>query len=272
MLTLAIASVIVVSSTRGASYADAIVQYSAGAGFATDWNTGRGITNPASALGMPSVQTVDPDPVWGGTFPVTPFSPAYLGSQVVSLGTNGSLTVRFDAPVRNAPGHLHGLDFIIYGNAGFMDVDWPNGMTDESASLLGHNTGSSRVSVSVDGLNFFQLNPALAPSVDRWYPTDGQGMFGLPVDPALIPSTFANRTLAQIRSLYGGSAGGAAFDLAWAVDGGGQPVSLDSARFVRIEILDGVAEIDGLVAVPEPGLWTVLGFAGILALACKRRR
>lgn len=270
--TLTAVSMVLTQTSSASPFADAVVDYNPGTGFATDWVSGAGITNASAALGMPSVQTVDPDPFWGGTFPVTPFSPAYLANQVVSIGTNGSLTVRFNTPILNTPGNPFGLDFIIYGNSGFMDVDWPNGLADDSGTLLGHNRGNSRVSVSADGSTYYSLQSSLAPMVDVLFPTDGQGTFGLPVNPALTGASFANLSLAQIRALYAGSAGGAGYDLGWAVDGGGQPVSLGSVQYVRVEVLNGVAEIDGFAVVPEPATWTLLGLAGAAGLGWRRRR
>jgi hypothetical protein len=78
-------------------------------------------------------------------------------------------------------------------------------------------------------------------------------------------------TLAQIRALYQGSAGGTGFDLSWARDAAGQAVNLPSVNFVRIEVLDGHAEIDGLAVVPEPASWILLG-AGLLLCAGARKR
>ena len=48
-------------------------------------------------------------------------------------------------------------------------------------------------------------------------------------------------------------------DLAWARDASGNAVAMDSANFVRLEVLSGKAEVDGLAAVPEPGGFAVIG-------------
>ena len=61
--------------------------------------------------------------------------------------------------------------------------------------------------------------------------------------------------MAGIRTLYNGSAGGAGFDLAWARDGGGAAVNLDSINYVKIEVLSGNAEVDGLAVVACPWKW-----------------
>ena len=56
----------------------------------------------------------------------------------------------------------------------------------------------------------------------------------------------AEAGLAKLKELYGGSAGGTGFDLDWATDADGEPVSLGQAQFVRLEVLSGRAEIDAL--------------------------
>ena len=68
-----------------------------------------------------------------------------------------------------------------------------------------------------------------------------------------------------------GSGGGASYDISWAQDGLGQSVSLSSVEFVRIEVLGGNAEIDGLVAVPEPTMVS-LALLGAGALMVARRK
>src|SRR2546426_8446231 len=93
------------SLTARAQYAEAVVSYVPGAGFAA------GFTNPAAALGEPSRVTPG---MFGG--PVDPFDPPYLSRQLVSIGTGGSVTVKFIQPVLNHPLNRFGIDFIIFGN------------------------------------------------------------------------------------------------------------------------------------------------------------
>lgn len=261
LLALAAAGLFVSSCSHGAAFADAVVNYQPGTGAAD------GYGDPTAALGAPSQVTPGE---FGGS--VDPFNAPYLASQLVSLGTNGSLTVHFDTPIVNDPGHPYGVDFIIHGSTAFIDNDWPNGHTDGSGSTFGGNPGHARVSVSTDGTTFYQLNPSLAPVVDGLFPTDGQGTFGLPVNPALTQADFANLTLAQVRTLYSGSAGGTGYDLAWAQDGEGQSVSLGGVQYVRIDVLDGRSEIDAIVSVPEPSVWALAGTALGLGLLWRKRR
>src|ERR1041384_6667568 len=92
---LASASIILPCLTQAADYADSVVGYNPGVGVATDF-TGHAYTNTAAALGQPSRVTP-------GTFggPVDPFNPPYLARQLVSVGSGGSLTVKFSQPVLN---------------------------------------------------------------------------------------------------------------------------------------------------------------------------
>lgn len=244
---LALASVVLVLNAR-AQFADAVADYQPGSGFTP------GYTNPAVALGEPSRVTPG---MFGG--PVTPFNPAYLPSQVVSIGAGGSLTVQFDKPVHDHPRNRFGVDFIIFGNPGFIitndfnfdTFDWV-GTPATDGSLFGANDGETRVSVSRDGVNFYTLDPAKAPTVDGTLPTDGGGDFTVPADPSLTAADFAGLTEDQIRALYYGSGGGTGYDLSTAQDANGNRVHLAFIRFVRIEVLSGKADVDGVSAVFNP--------------------
>lgn len=247
-------------SVASAQYADSVATYNSGSGFAP------GYTDPTSALGEPSRVTPG---MYGG--PVDPFSPAYLSSQLVSIGIGGSLTLQFNSPIHQDAGHPYGIDFIVFGSAGFTIVNGDytgGGVTD--GSLFSNGQGVTRVSVSADGHTFFTLNPALTPAVDSLFPADGSGNFFQAVNPALTSASFNNLDLAGIRSLYAGSGGGAGFDLAWAQDSSGHSVNLDSVNYVRFEVLSDKIEIDGVTVVPEPSV-AALGLAGAL-VACYRRQ
>ena len=224
------------------NHAAAVVDYLPGSGAAN------GYQRPESALGEPSRVTPGE---FGG--PVDPFSAPWQSGQIVSVGTGGSLTVRFDYPVLDLAGNPYGLDFLVFGSAAFLITNGDfsgGGITD--GSLFGAASGPTRVAVSQDGLRFFTLDPDLAPTVDGFFPTDGSGDFSRPVAPSLGLSDFDGRSLDGIRSLYAGSAGGSGFDIGWARDSDGNPVVLDSVQFVRVDVLGDRAEIDGFSAVPEP--------------------
>jgi hypothetical protein len=244
---LALASVLLTLQAR-AQFADAVTEYNAGAGYVP------GYTNAAAALGEPSRVTPG---LYGG--PVTPFNPAYLSSQLVSIGEGGSLTVKFDKAVHNHPRNRFEIDLIIFGNPGFIitnDFDFNTfnwvGTPATDGSLFGSGEGQSVVSVSQDGVNFYPLNPAIAPAVDGPLPTDGAGDFTVPADPTLSPADFAGLTEDQIRALYYGSAGGSGYDLATAQDASGNRVHLQWINYVRIEVVSGKVDVDGVSAVFNP--------------------
>ncbi len=232
----ALAGLLAVSWSARAQFATSVVSYNSGTGFAANF------TNPAVALGKPAATTS-----------VTPLAPAFSSSQLVSLGTNGSLTLQFNPPIVHFPSNPYGLDFQVYGNSFFINTG--GGVT--SGLIGGNNPGGTRVEVSADGSNWFTLNPALTPTVDSYYPTDGPGDPGIPVNPALTASDFNGKNLAGIRSLYAGSAGGGGFNLAWAQDTNGNPIDLSIARFVRLDVLTNKSEVDAVSEVRP----TLPGFA-----------
>jgi len=240
---LDLASAVAVSNSF-AQYADYVVAYTAGAGVSASF------TNPVTALGEPARVT------GASGAAVTPFNPPFRSDQIVSIGAGGSLTLHLGQPIENDPGHAYGIDFLIFGNSGFVITNGNfsgGGITD--GSLFGHNTGATRVSVSADGTNFYVLNPALAPTVDRLFPTDGSGNFLTPVDPRLSGANFAGASLASIRALYAASGGGSGFDLAWAQDTNGQDVVLSTASFVRIDVLSGKSEVDAVTVLPRQTIY-----------------
>jgi hypothetical protein len=246
LATLALSSLFV--SPVLAQYADGVVSYNPGAGYI------RGFTNASVALGEPSRVTSG---LFGG--PVDPFDPPYLPAQLVSMGAGGSLTVSFSRPILNHPRNRFGVDFVVFGNAGFVitndfDVNTFNfvGTPATDSSLFGANPGVTRVSASRDGVTFYELKSPYSQAVDGLLPTDGLGDFHTPADPALIGADFAGQTLDGIRALYLGSAGGTGYDLSWAVNTNGQPVKLETANYIRIEVLSGKSEIDGIAAVFVP--------------------
>lgn len=242
-LALAAASLGLIITAHGGSFADAVVSYQPGVGFAPRF------TNPEAALGEPS--RVNP---FGDE--VDPFNPPYGTNQIVSIGAGGHLVVRFHTPILNHPNNPGGLDFTIFGNTGFIitndfdleTFDWI-GAPATDGSLFGESTGDTRVSVSRDGVNFYVLNPVFTPRVDSFPPTDGAGDFRIPVAPDLTTADFAGVTLDDLRALYRGSGGGASYDMAWALDARGNGVFLPEINFIRVDVLSGRAELDAFAAV-----------------------
>lgn len=261
-VSLGAALVLATAPLAWGQFATEVVSYSPGTGFATEFGTGAGYTNTAAALGEPSRVTPGD---FGG--PVDPFSPPYLASQLLSVGQGGAVTFRFDVPLRNDPMNPWGLDFLVFGGAGLViaNGDFSGGGISDG-SLFGGGDAVTRVSVSLDGSTFYRLDPGLAPSVESGFPTDGQGDFTRPVDSAWRLTDLAGLTLGGIRSRYAGSGGGTAYDLSWARDAGGAPVNLAGASLVRVEVLSGRVEIDGVAAVqavPEPSTWALLAAGGV---------
>jgi hypothetical protein len=259
-VSLALASLFVIPTITRAQFASSVVAYTEGSGVLPGYN------NPSAALGAPTI--------YNGYQNTDPFNPPYLSSDIVGIGTNGgSITLQFNTPIQNNPNNPFGLDFIIFGHAGFNIVNGDysgGGITD--GTLFTGGTSDVRVSVSADGTTFYTLNPSQTPLVDGLFPTDSSGNPFLPVNPALTAADFAGQDLTGIQALYAGSAGGAGFDLGWAIDGNGQSVSLSSVDYVRLDVLsDGTpAYIDAISVVPEPATWTLaLIGAGLFLL---RRR
>jgi hypothetical protein len=175
-----------------------------------------------------------------------PFSPPYHTDQIVSLGVGGSLTLRMGSSVVHSPASPFGIDFQVFGNSFFLITNGNysgGGITD--GSVYG-NGASTRVEVSADGVTWYTLNALQAPAVGGLFPTDGAGDPQVPVNPALTNTDFAGFGLAGIRSLYGGSAGGAGFSLAWAQDTNGNYVNLPIARFIRLDVLGAKAQVDAV--------------------------
>ena len=256
-LGLALASV----TANAFPFARSSLSYNPGTGAAA------GYGNTLSALGRPA--TVTPGEFGG---PVDPFNPPYLPPQLLSIGAGGSVVIGFDSPVRNSPLNPFGLDFIVFGNAGFVITNGNytgGGITD--GSTFGGDFRQTRISVSADNQTFYTLDPSLVPA--DLLPTFGIGDFSQPVDPALAASDFAGLGLDGIRSRYGSSGGGSGFDIGWARDASGNPVNLEEINYIRFDVLSGHTEIDAISVVPEPSVLQ-LGMAalGIGSVALWRSR
>lgn len=252
VLSLAVAS----SPARAAGpWGDSIVAYEAGVG-AT-------FTDPGSALGIPTRFT------GVGVFPgaVTPFNPPYLGSEIVSIGRGGQITVAFDEPITDDPLNPFGLDLLVFGNTFYTDVGGTAG------GLFG---SSGIVEVSGDGVVWFQVAGVVRPTLgysdltDRYAPEPGNvpSEFTRPVDPGFDAM---GRSFLEIVAAYDGSGGGLGIDIG-AVGGG-----LGAVSFVRVSHPvggAGVVSIDGFAdvsAVPGPGMLAMV-MLGALARGRRARR
>jgi hypothetical protein len=238
-----------------AQFASGVVSYNPGSGFSPNF------TNSSAALGAPASGSG-----------ITPFAPPFSTTQIVSIGAGGSLTLRFSTPIINNPVNPYGIDMMIFGNSFFV-VTSGSGSSALTSGAIFTSTVSTRVEASADGSTWFTLDPNFAPNVGTLFPTDGTGNPLLPVNPALTGADFNGLNLSGIRAMYGGSAGGAGFDLSWARDGDGNPVDLQSASFLRIDVLSGRTQIDAISIVPEPGAWMMGAIGGMLWLkfGCRRK-
>lgn len=258
---IALSVACVLPSVPSEPWAAQVISYTPGSGVAPGYST------PERALGAPTRFTGV-----GAGFPgaVTPFNPPFEPTELVSIGTGGSLVVRFDHPVTDNPLNPFGIDLLVFGNTGLIDTAWPSGIAG------GHfGAGGGTVEVSADGADW-RLVPGVA--ADGLFPTLGYldlpgpyaatpgailSDFTRPVNPSL---NLVGLTFAQIVDAYDGAGGGAGIDLA--------SVGLASISYVRIRNLlpDVAVDIDAFAAVtpvPAPGACALLAFASVIA---SRRR
>ena len=203
--------------------------------FADEWisydegtNAARGYTDPKTALGPPERFTGE------GVFPgvVSAFNPPFGTNEIVSIGAGGHLIVQFNTPVTDDPGNPFGIDLLVFGNSGFIDSAWPNGIV---GGVFGNDGGT--VEVSVDGVTWFLIEgvkrDGLFPTIGYLdagpydekpgsSPTD----FTLPVDGSLTLDDFMFLNNDEVIELYAGSGGGAGIDLSI--------VGLEAISYVRI--------------------------------------
>jgi hypothetical protein len=244
VLALAAASLLVPPHLTFAQFATSVLAYERGSGFAANY------TNANAALGAPASGSG-----------VTPYAPPFSTSQLVSIGAGGFLTLQLGMPITDDPSHPFGIDFVLFGNSFFV-VTSGSGASATTSGAIFSSSVSTRVEVSQDASTWYTLDSTLAPTVGTYFPTDGPGNPLIPVNPGLGAADFAGKNLSGIRSLYGGSAGGGDYDLAWARDAEGNAVTLGSVGYVRIDVLSGRTQIDAISVVPEPGsllLWVLGG-------------
>ena len=216
-------------------FAAEVIQYSPGA------DVPAGFDDPTTALGEPTRFT------GVGSFPgvVTPFNPAFLGSEVVTIGTGGSLTLRLGTPALDAATNPFGVDLIIFHNGGYIDASFPDGV------VGGTFFDGGKIEVSADGVEFFAIPGREAESdfptlgyLDLATPfTEVRGRvpsdFRVPVDPAIDPM---GMDWGQLLAAYGRSGGGVGIDIA--------SVGLSEVNFVRITAGDGASpDIDAVMVV-----------------------
>lgn len=241
-------------------WADSVESYTPGDA------AGGGFEVSEVALGEPTRFTGE---LAGFAGAVTPFNPPFESDEIVSVGFGGELILGFDEPVTDDPQNPFGIDLLIFGNTGYIDADFPNGLV---GGLFGMDGGL--VELSADGLTWIAVDGVGA---DGPFPTLGYSDLSGPFDvgPGEVLSDFTKpvdpdfeafgKVFGELVAGYAGSGGGAGIDIG--------RVGLSEVSFVRISDLtdDGSSvEIDALsdVAVPAPSVLA----AGALALAAGTRR
>ena len=221
-------------------FADVVIDYVEGK------NAAKGYTNPEVVRGSPERFTGE------GIFPgvVSAFNPAFGVDEIVSIGLGGHLIVGFDTPVTDDPANPFGIDLLIFGNAGFTDTAWPNGVV---GAMFGNDGGL--VEVSIDGVDWIAVEGIQA---DGLFPTigyldsgpydDTEGAeptnFTRPVDPNLTMGDLLGLNYEELLEVYAESGGGVGIDLA--------NLGLDEISFVRVFVPDDAptnVEVDAFVDV-----------------------
>ena len=238
-LSIVVAALVSQAHAEDIPFAVAAISYDPGVGGAP------GYTDVHSILGPPERFTGE------GIFPsvVSEFSPPYGTDEILSIGSGGHVVVVFNQPVTDDPNNLYGIDLLIFGNTGLIDVDYPNGVV---GGVFGNDGGV--VEVSPNGKDWTPVNTVAA---DGPWPTIGYvdsgpydtvpgtvlTDFTRPVDPALTLNDFMGLTHEQVIEKYRGSGGGAGIDLA--------STGLSSIQYVRISVPAGAknVEIDALADV-----------------------
>lgn len=210
----------VYSVSATAQFADSVVSVN----FGPNFNVGYGPDNP----NFPQCVLGPPDST------ARPCAPAFLPTELLSLGRGGSITLYFRRPIVD----LSGADFTVFENPFYISCD---------TNRVFAETGI--VSVSKDGINFVEFPFEVIDSLSIQSPRRYRGLAGVTptngaVSPLLPGSPNQNRS------------GGDSFDLA--------TVGIDTVYFVRItdaadRVNDGgptadAFDLDAVVAIHQASL------------------
>lgn len=232
----------ITATFTGGPWANEVVSYMVGTNPASDWATGAPYTNQYSALGIP-----ERDGTWGD---ITPFSSPYEDDEIVSIGSGGSLVVKFAQAVSNDAGNPLGADLIVFGNAFFYDT-WPS---TEIVQGLGAELGT--IMVSQDGVTWHEVTTAKAdglfPSLgytdtSSAYAGDGTTFTDF-LKPVNTNYVYMGKTYAELVAHYNGAGGGMPVDI--------DETGLDWIQYVMITQALGQTwstEIDGFADVKATG-------------------
>ena len=267
IITAAVIFTVVPSLHAMESFANSVVNYTAGSGVGS-------FTNPNAALGKPGALA--------GSSVFSPFNPHFQPSQLARIGEGGSLTLQLENFVIVAPGVR---ELGIWENIGLADTAFPNGTAGAPATVFGAD--SAIVEVSADNVSWFQVNGGLPVffTLPGNYYANSTGAFtaSAPAVPVLADfgkpftgmlSDFNGQTYGQVLATLDGSAGGTWLDL--------DSTGLAQVGFVRFSGLapGQTLEIDAVgingsligAAVPEPGVAGLLVAASGLCLGLRRAR
>ena len=275
LVVAAVAVIFLSGSAEASDFATELVDWS-------DDFTGSGwYDNPEYILGEPTEYCGG----FNGRSHISIVEPAW-GPFITTFSADSWAIVKFDHQVEDDPNNPYGLDFIVYGNNFFAGSGMVYDDTDHRVYTLTNGRAGSepvQVSVSQDGENWYTYENG--PFGDTAYPTNpwvwdpdlydetGAGWtdikndFTKPVDPNLTYEDFAGISTYEAMMLYGGSAGGTAFDLAES--------GYDWIQYIKVSGTPGYSgEIDAfsdIAPVPVPGAVWLLG-SGLLSLIGLRRK
>jgi len=265
------------SAADAAVFANKVLDYSAGTGVSAAFS------QPDSALGSPERFTGE------GSFPavVSPFSPPFLPSEIVTIGETGSLTLRLAS---FAVAQAGGPEIGIFGNVGLIDTSFPNGQAGDPAGAFGID--SVILEVSADGLAWVSLG-LVTPNIPTNGYTDltdpfsgatgttlsdfGQPFTGALADFAGLP--YFDASGPHMLELLGGSGGGTWVDISasglaqvgylrFSVASDGIPTSRLKFDLDAVSVANSAAGL----AVPEPSTWLLAALGTVGLLASGRRR
>ncbi|MCE5198492.1 MAG: hypothetical protein ABFD54_05170 [Armatimonadota bacterium] len=189
-----------------------------------------------SVLGKPTLLIEEPgdEHTSAGEFHCSlVYSAAWVGPNdtrlIAEIIGDGYITVRFDDPIYDDPDNWDQKDFIVFGNARFAGIGYISTDTNMESYTLksdGEMGGEPMtVSVSQDGVNWFNYDKPDDPHADDYAPTQSFAWdwvnhtwgpeldFTKPVPKNLTPNDFYARTAAQAMDMYKDSGGGTSFDI-----------------------------------------------------------
>ncbi len=211
-------------------FAVEVVEYVEGSGVGNDWISGEPYNDANTALGRPTLETTGDGwliPVEANV-PVVPIYQPFRAFEVVTVGNSGRLTLKFNHRVDDDENNHYGIDFIIFGDpiqltsGGLM---WDNSNPEDFTVVGNILAEPGIVAVSQNGNDWYYFSSG--PYADDFAPTASYDWDDVndvwaqeldptrPVDPNLTASDVDGMTVAEMISVYGGSAGGTGFDLRW---------------------------------------------------------